>query len=131
MKYLLICCFCGSFGVLLAQDIRPLKGLTAEEDYENVSVLPVYTDKDVSTNVIFIKKGVKLHFHAEHTEQVLVLAGKADMTLGGENMPIKKGDFIIIPKGVQHSVRVKGRKPLKVLSVQAPEFKGKDRIFIE
>ncbi len=116
---------------LLAQDVRPLKGVTTNEDYENVKVIPLYQDSDVSTYVIYTKKGVALHYHAEHTEQVIVFSGKGVMTLGNETIPLKKGDYVVIPKNVAHSVRVKGRKPLKVLSIQAPEFKGKDRIFIE
>ena len=116
---------------LAAQDIRPLKGINTPEAYDNVKVIPVYTDAEVSTFVIFVKKEVKLHFHADHTEQVLVLAGKGVMNLGNETIPIRKGDFISIPKGVLHSVKVKGKKPLKVLSIQAPEFKGADRIIIE
>ncbi len=116
---------------LSAQDVRPLKGVTAEEAYENVNALALYSDKDVTSVVIYIKKGVKLHVHREHTEQVIVLSGKGVMTLGNETIPIRKGDYIIIPKGVPHAVRVKGRKPLKVISIQAPQFKGKDRHFLE
>ena len=131
MKYYILLFLLPGFLSIAAQDVRPLKGISTDEAYDNVKVIPVYSDQDVSTYVIFVKKKVKLHIHADHTEQVLVLSGKGVMTLGSETIPIRKGDFIIIPKGVQHSVRVKGRKPLKVLSVQAPQFKGKDRIFIE
>ncbi len=116
---------------LSAQDVRPLKGIVPTEDYDNVKVIPVYSDADASTFVIYIKEGVGIHYHAEHTEQLVVLAGKGVMTLGGETIPIRKGDFIMIPRNVHHSVRVTSRKPLKVLSVQAPEFKGKDRIFLD
>ena len=113
------------------QDVRPLKGVTPEEAYDAIKAIPLYSDKDVSSYVIFIKKSVKLHVHRNHTEQVIVLSGKGVLTLGNETIPIRKGDYIIIPKGVQHAVRVKGRKPLKVLSVQAPQFHGKDRFFID
>jgi mannose-6-phosphate isomerase-like protein (cupin superfamily) len=43
---------------------------------------------------------------------------------------IKKGDVIFVPKGTGHSVVKKGKKALKVISVQAPFFDGKDRIFL-
>ena len=130
MKYLVFL-FLLSATLLQAQDVRPLKGVDNDQAYEGVKAIPLYTDSDVSSFVIFIKKDVNLHLHADHTEQVIVLAGKGVLTLGNETIPIRKGDFIVIPKGVQHAVRVKGKKPLKVLSIQAPEFKGKDRIFIE
>ncbi len=116
---------------ITAQDVRPLKRVAPEETYDNIKAIPLFSEKDVSSYVIFIKKDVKLHVHRNHTEQVIVLSGKGVLTLGNETIPIRKGDYIIIPKGVQHAVRVKGRKPLKVLSVQAPQFHGKDRYFIE
>ena len=44
---------------------------------------------------------------------------------------IKKGDVVFIPKNTAHAVKSTGKQPLKVLSVQSPNFDGKDRIFIE
>lgn len=129
--YLLPLLFLANLASLVAQDVRPLKGISADKTKQQTQVIPLYTDADVSSYIIFVKDKVNLHVHAEHTEQVIVLEGKGVMTLGSETIPIRKGDYIMIPKGVQHSVRVKGRKLLKVLSIQAPEFKGKDRIFIE
>ena len=80
--------------------------------------------------MIWVKKSVRPHYHAEHTETVSVLKGKGIMQLGDSSFKIKKGTVVVIPKGTIHSVRVTSRKPLLVLSVQAPEFKGKDRIFV-
>ena len=42
-----------------------------------------------------------------------------------------KGDFVFIPKNTPHSVNVISKVPLKVISVQAPFFDGKDRVLLE
>lgn len=99
--------------------------------YENVHVKKIAGDERSTTFVIWVKQGVKSHYHADHTEQLVVLDGKGTMTIGDKNFEIKRGDFINIPKGAHHSVVVKSKKPLKVLSIQAPEFLGKDRIWVE
>jgi mannose-6-phosphate isomerase-like protein (cupin superfamily) len=100
--------------------------------YENSYVRSLYTDSaTVSGFVIFIKKEVKLHKHVEHTEQVLILDGEAIMNLGEREFKVKKGDMILIPKNTFHSVKTTSKKPLKVLSIQAPYFDGKDRVYKE
>ncbi len=115
-----------------AQSIKAFKEYQANASaYENIKVIPVHSDEEASSFIIFVKEGVKLHKHVEHTEHVSVLAGKGEMTLGDETKIVKKGDFIVIPKGVPHSVKVLSKKPMKVLSVQSPKFEGKDRVFLE
>jgi len=107
-----------------ARDLNPT------EDYENIHVQKLYSDELASSFVIWIKESVRLHQHAVHTEHVYILAGKATMRLGEETLEVRKGDVVMIPPGTPHAVEVKG-KLLKVLSVQSPEFKGKDRIFLD
>ncbi len=130
MVWLLLGCLLA--GPVAGQQISSFKSFkAAKADYENVKVLPVHTDEAVSSFIIFVKKAVAPHYHKDHSEHVVVLEGKGLMQLGDEQRKIRKGDIVVIPKGVVHSVRVTSRKPMKVLSVQAPEFKGKDRIFVE
>ena len=114
-----------------AQDPTILKNIEPDAEYDNVHVKPISTDERASSFVIWVKKEVKAHYHAEHSEQIYVISGKGRMTLGEKSFEIKKGMWLFIPKGAVHSVVVTSKKPLKVLSVQAPEFKGKDRIFVE
>jgi mannose-6-phosphate isomerase-like protein (cupin superfamily) len=100
--------------------------------YENVYSRALYSDTSiVSSFVIFIKKEVKAHKHITHAEHVIVLEGKAEMTLNDKTFSIKKGDVIFIPKNSFHSVKTTSKIPLKVLSIQAPYFDGKDRVFKE
>lgn len=98
---------------------------------DNVYNKPLFGDSLASSFVIVIKKEVKLHKHLQHSEHVVVLEGLGKMILGDKNFEIKKGDVVFIPKNTAHAVKSIGKQPLKVLSVQSPNFDGKDRVFIE
>ena len=118
--------------LLHAQTEGQLKEIQPSVEFENIHVLKLNSDSAQTSFVIWVKKAVKAHYHAFHTENIYVLDGKAEMTLNDTTFMVRKGDYLNIPKQSIHSVnKVYGRKPLKVLSIQSPEFKGKDRIFIE
>jgi mannose-6-phosphate isomerase-like protein (cupin superfamily) len=94
-------------------------------------VKALHSDSLSSSFIIEIPAEVKLHYHAHHTEQVVVLSGEADMRLGDQNIHIKPGDVIFIPKGTPHSAKVTSSAPLRIISIQAPYFDGSDRIMLE
>jgi mannose-6-phosphate isomerase-like protein (cupin superfamily) len=98
---------------------------------DNLYNKPLFSDSLASSFVILIKKEVKAHKHLGHSEHVIVLEGTGDMKLGDKEIKIKKGDVVFIPKNTVHTVKRTGKAALKVISVQAPYFDGKDRIFIE
>lgn len=124
-------------GLLLTASVRaqlhkPLDEFEPTSEYENIHVLKIAEDDHQSTYIIWVKESVAEHYHADHTENIIVLQGKAKMTIAGEEKMVKKGDFINIPEGTKHAVlEVYSHKPLKVLSTQTPIFDGKDRIFTE
>ncbi|MCK6639766.1 MAG: cupin domain-containing protein [Bacteroidia bacterium] len=94
-------------------------------------VKALHSDSLSSSFIIEIPAEVKLHYHAHHTEQVVVLSGEADMRLGDQNIHIKAGDVVFIPKGTPHSAKVTSPVPLRIISIQAPYFDGSDRIMLE
>ena len=98
-------------------------------NYENIYVKKLSSDSLASSFAIWVKLKVKMHKHVYHTEHVSILSGKGEFTIGDSTMTVKKGDFITIPKDTWHGVEVTSKKPMKVISVQSPEFKGKDRVF--
>jgi mannose-6-phosphate isomerase-like protein (cupin superfamily) len=118
-----------SCSLLKAQDYQNLDTIAAPATLENIYSRPVYSDSLTSSFVIFIKKEVKEHKHAEHSEHIVVLDGTAVMKVDGKSFKIKKGDVLFIPKNTWHYVKTTSKIPLKVLSVQSPNFDGKDRIF--
>lgn len=108
-----------------------LGSIQPDQEYENVYVKKIAEDSLQSTFVIWIKKDVKGHFHQDHTENIVIIEGKAEMTFNGERIIVKKGDYLNIPTGTKHAVvEILSKKPLKVLSIQSPYFDGKDRVFI-
>lgn len=107
---------------LVLSDILP------PEDLENIHVVKLASDSYSTDFVIFVKNMVPLHKHVEHSETIYVLEGKGLFQLGDQNMEIVAGDYIRVPKGTPHAVKVLSSIPLKIISVQAPEFFGKDRV---
>lgn len=116
--------------MLKAQTFQSADTIQAPGAYENIFVRPLYSDSLVSSFVIFIKKEVKLHKHATHSEHVYVLEGEGEMTLGDKKFRIKKGDVVFIPKNTAHALKTISTYPIKVVSLQSPMFDGKDRILV-
>jgi mannose-6-phosphate isomerase-like protein (cupin superfamily) len=109
---------------------RDLSEISAPKDLDNIHVVKLGSDTRVSEFVIFVKDEVKAHYHELHTELIYVLEGEAVMTLGETKQVVKTGDFIRVNQATIHAVKVFSDIPLKVLSIQTPEFNGKDRVFV-
>ncbi len=129
-----ITCILSFFAILSfcdAQNFQSLDTVHAPDYYENIYTRTLNSDSLVSSFVIFVKKEVKAHKHVTHSEHVYVLEGEGEMMVGEKKRNIKKGDLIFIPKGTVHSLKVTSSSPVKVISIQAPVFDGKDRVMVE
>ncbi len=93
-----------------------------------VYVRKIGGDSLSSSFCIVIKTQVKAHRHLTHSEQVTILDGEGTMRLGDTTFTVKRGDVVFIPKNTPHAVVSTGQVPLKVISVQAPLFDGRDRV---
>ena len=116
-------------GLTFAQEATNLKEIQPHKEYENILIKKLDTDNNSTSFVIWIKNGVKSHKHETHSEIIAVIEGNGVMTINKKSFDIKSGDYYRIPKNTFHSLKVKSEKPMKVLSLQSPEFLGKDRIF--
>lgn len=112
-----------------SQEITNVKELQPNEAYDNIHIKKLDTDSNSTSFIIWIKKGVKSHKHEHHSEVLYIIEGEGKMTIGKNISTIKAGDYFRIPKNTYHSLKVTSKEPVKVLSVQAPEFLGKDRVF--
>lgn len=110
-----------------AQQVTNIVDFQPGLEYENIHVYQLDHDSLASTYIIWVKENVPTHYHAAHTEVVYVLEGSGIITLGAQEKNIREGDYIFIPAGTPHTVRVSGGKTMKVLSVQSPYFDGTDR----
>lgn len=115
-----------------SQELYSLDSIQPDSNnFENIYIKKLISDEEQTSFLIWVKESVKAHYHAVHSESILILEGKARMTVNGEERIVQAGDFMNFPKGMVHSVlEVMSEKPLKVLSIQCPEFLGKDRIFV-
>ena len=106
---------------------------TVEPDvyFENIHVKKLFSDSNSTTFAIWVKQKVKMHKHLSHVENIYVTEGSGNFYLGDSTFLIKSGDLIVVPKNSWHGVDVNSKKPLKVLSIQSPEFIGNDRVFKE
>jgi len=84
----------------------------------------------VTVNVVTPVAPIPAHYHARHEEVVYVVKGSGTMELDGEERKVKERDIIFIPRKSVHSFIPNGTG-CQVLSIFAPAFDGKDRVFIK
>jgi mannose-6-phosphate isomerase-like protein (cupin superfamily) len=126
LTFFLAMAFCG-----FSQNPNQVNTLEIEGNNTGLFNKSLFADSLCSSFCIIIKNEVKAHKHMKHSEHVIVQSGEGVMRLGEKEFTIKEGDVIFIPKGTVHSVIVKGKKPLKVISIQTPYFDGSDRVMVE
>lgn len=64
---------------------------------------------------------VEPHAHPDAEEVNVVLSGEGRFIAGGEERPIKVGDWQFIPKGVSHCHENTGETPLTILWLYSPQ----------
>ena len=113
-----------------SQDIvSSIDQILSDKEFENIHVKKISSDSSSSTFAIWIKQKVKLHKHVYHTENVLINKGFGEFQINDSIYKVAAGDWIVIPKNTWHGVIVNSKSTMKVISVQSPEYFGKDRIF--
>ena len=117
------------FSLIGQEYINSFDKIEPDNDYDNIYVKKLSSEFNATTFAIWIKKSVRLHKHIEHIENVYITEGNGDFQLGDTIYKVNSGDLIVIPKNTWHGVIVNSQKPMKVISIQSPEFHGKDRIF--
>lgn len=91
--------------------------------------LPFATGEHCSINLLLVKGVVPEHYHEKHEETVLIEFGSGTMRLGEKRVRVGAGDLVHIPKGVVHGFSPDS-EPVRVVSIFAPAFDGKDRVFV-
>ena len=130
MRFTIILCLLIIPFVIKSQDIiSSIDQILPEKDFENIHVKKIFNDSSSSTFAIWIKQKVKLHKHVYHTENVLIDKGFGEFQINDSIYKVVAGDWIVIPKNTWHGVIVNSKSTMKVISVQSPEYFGKDRIF--
>src|SRR5262245_14986009 len=97
----------------VAQKAENLPALKQKQPYDNTATQELNSDSNATSTVVWIKKEVKPHYHASHTEHVYVIEGTGQMLLGNQTIFVGPGDLIYIPEGTVHALRVTSKdKPM-------------------
>jgi mannose-6-phosphate isomerase-like protein (cupin superfamily) len=70
------------------------------------------------------RDAVPEHAHADADEYLYVVAGSGAAKIGGAEQPLQPSVFVQIPRTVSHTLTVRGKTPLVVLSIKAGEACG-------
>ena len=54
------------------------------------------------------------HIHTECEEVIFILSGKGEVKIGQEVFPMKPGDAIYLPTGVEHLIRNTGKEMMRM-----------------
>jgi len=64
--------------------------------------------------------GPPAHLHTREDESFICLAGRLDVTLGGEEFVLNFGDYLFLPRNVVHTFRNSYSEEARVISVVSP-----------
>ena len=120
---------CSFMNLLHAQKVDNVPAMKPGSEWENIDIQKIADDSLCTTFHIWIKAGVKHHFHTSHTECIYVIEGEGEMEYQDKTFKVKAGDYITVPRGVIHAVTAS--IPLHVLSIQTPQWVTDDRKFVE
>jgi quercetin dioxygenase-like cupin family protein len=97
-----------------------------------LNITQVASGKNASVNLVMGPPGsiLKMHYHRYHDEITYCIKGQAAMNVSGKELAIKAGDLMYIPALVLHGSEVTGNETLQLISIFAPPFDGKDRIYV-
>jgi mannose-6-phosphate isomerase-like protein (cupin superfamily) len=76
-----------------------------------------------SASLLQINDPVKEHTHADSDEFIYVIAGDGNAHVGGAAQPMTAGMFLVVPRGVAHSITAT-KKPLVIVSILAGDKCG-------
>ena len=65
------------------------------------------------------------HTHPTENEMFYVLQGALTFTCGKETFDVKKGGFIFLPHGIEHSYKVRSKGLVRLLTITSPVSRRK------
>ena len=71
---------------------------------------------------------ISLHKHFHRSEHLVVAAGVALVTLGGEERMLRETESVFVPAGEVHRIANPGKLPLSLVEVQSGAYLGEDDI---
>ncbi|MHB8119987.1 MAG: cupin domain-containing protein [Methanothrix sp.] len=92
----------------------------------------VISGKNASVNMTLYMPGSHFgaHYHSATDEIDYVVKGQANLTMNGEDYPVKAGDLIYIPPFNVHDYRAVGNETFQIMAFFMPPSAGNDRIYV-
>jgi mannose-6-phosphate isomerase-like protein (cupin superfamily) len=84
-------------------------------------VSQITCEGNVESTLIQLNESLQLHVHERADEVFYVIAGTGTAQFAGAEHPLKAGTYVFVPRGTRHSVAVRGRNPLMLLSSRTGE----------
>lgn len=99
-----------------------------ERPWGNFEIL--YEEKGLKVKRITVQpdKRLSLQSHEHRSENWVVVAGQAVVTLAEEDIPRGPNQAIYIPAGVKHRMANYGQEPVVFIEVQTGSYLGEDDI---
>ena len=78
--------------------------------------------EEIGVSLLAIEPGVEIpvHVHEGEVDSIYVASGSGEAYVNGEWRSVSAGDYIFVPKGVEHGVRNSGEGVLELFVVHAP-----------
>jgi quercetin dioxygenase-like cupin family protein len=95
------------------------KDANQREFAPGVKLKTMWGDK-IMMSLVELDPDSEVPLHSHPNEQAgMVLEGEFEFTIGTESKKVKKGEYYIIPGGIEHRV-VAGSKPARALDIFSP-----------
>lgn len=92
------------------------------------TILSDATDHKVKRIVVYPGKRLSLQRHRRRAEHWYLIEGEAIVTVDQEQIPLKPGGSVDIPRGALHRVENRGAENLAFIEVQTGDYFGEDDI---
>lgn len=73
--------------------------------------------------------GPPLHVHENEEETFYVLDGRGLFVVGETERELRRGDMVVVPRGVPHTLAPRGADPLRMLVIVSPA--GLEQFFVD
>jgi quercetin dioxygenase-like cupin family protein len=117
--------------MMAAQSVKDLRPTFKDE---LLTVTHIHSTERSSTVIAFIDPGggLRPHFHREHDEIIVFLAGEAMFRLGDEIRHVVANDVISVPAGTIHAT-LRAETACILAAVFAPRFDltNEDRVYVD
>lgn len=65
-------------------------------------------------------RGMEPHVHEDEDDSFYILEGEMRFHLGGEEVTVYPGTFVLVPPSLSHGFKNEGSEPVRMLNIHAP-----------